>query len=275
VHVITGPNCSGKSVYCKQVALIVILAQIGSCVPAKACHMGVVDSIFSRIASHESISVSMSSFYLDASQVAGMLVGATPRSLLLLDEWGKGTNETDGMALFAATLCDLLRRPRESAPMCLSATHFTELLAEQFLPMSCERLGVFSMEVMIENSTKDVLASTGNTKAVMSTCRDPFNEQDLCEKTIYLFQLVSGSICGESRAIHSALSAGIPRDVVVRALELRSAVRTGSPIPAATPPAGNRMNRVSAITAAVNKFLALDVEDNGFSICDFLESLPL
>jgi DNA mismatch repair protein MSH5 len=276
VHVITGPNCSGKSVYCKQVALIVILAQMGSCVPAKACQMGVIDSIFTRIASHESISVSMSSFYLDASQIAGMLTSSTSRSLLVMDEWGKGTNETDGMALFAATLSDLLRRPREQAPICLSATHFTELLADPFLPMSNERLGVFSMEVMIETTVDKPGRHRISSKGLKSARRDQDKTMgELSDKTIYLFRLIPGSICGESRAIHCALSAGIPRDVLVRAMELRSAVQTGSLVPSVASVFIDRVSRLSAITAAVNQFLALDLEDENISICDFLESLPL
>lgn len=104
VQLITGPNASGKSVYLKQVGLIAYLAHIGACVPAEAAVVGLMDGIFARIASRESSSVANSSFFLDLTQVSTMLRHASPRSLLLIDEFGKGTDPLDGAALLGASL---------------------------------------------------------------------------------------------------------------------------------------------------------------------------
>lgn len=259
VHVITGPNCSGKSVYCKQVALIVILAHVGSCVPASACRLGVTDAIFTRIASNESISLNQSSFFIDASQVAGMLRGASSSSLVLLDEWGKGTNETDGMALFAATLTDLLRRPAEQSPLCLAATHFTELLQDPFLPMKNARLGIFSMEILVESDRP-------NGSLIID---------QLDSKTVYLYKVVAGSICGESRALHCAQVAGVPRDVLVRSIEVRSAIQANKDLPPEPVELNDQPARLPQLTASVRRFLETDVFHPDFDVRGFLASLPL
>ena len=96
--VITGANYSGKSVYLRQVALIAMMSHIGSFVPATRCVIGPIDRIFTRISSNETSSVGLSSFSVDASQIASALKFATRRSLLLLDEFGKGTDALDGQA---------------------------------------------------------------------------------------------------------------------------------------------------------------------------------
>jgi DNA mismatch repair protein MSH5 len=267
VHVITGPNCSGKSVFCKQVALIVVLAHIGSCVPAQSCKTGIIDVIFTRIASNESVSLNQSSFFIDASQVASMLQSANQSSLVLLDEWGKGTNETDGMALFAATLTELLRRPAGKAPICLAATHFTELLTNAFLPMESARLGIFSMDVLVENED-EVGDEIKNRER-----RDRIGQLD--DKTVYLYRIVAGSTCGESRALHSAQAAGVPRDVLVRSIEVRSAVQAGGSLPPAAIELNGRPARIPQIIASVRSFLETDLSDPEFDVRGYLSSLPL
>lgn len=259
VHVITGPNSSGKSVYCKQVALLVILAHIGSCVPASACRLGIIDAIYTRIASNESISLNQSSFFIDASQVAGMLRGANERSLVLLDEWGKGTNEVDGMALFAATLTDLLRRPSEKSPLCLAATHFTELLQDPFLPMENTRLGIFSMEILEQRS------QSGGSHHI----------EQLDNKTVYLYKVVPGSICGESRALQCAQSAGVPRDVLVRSIEVRSAIQANEVLAPELTELNGRPTRLPQLIASVRTFMETDVFNPDFDVRGFLASLPL
>jgi DNA mismatch repair protein MSH5 len=263
VHVITGPNCSGKSVYCKQVAIIVILAQIGSCVPATSCKLGIIDAIYTRIASYESVSVPQSAFSIDASQVAGMLQNATGNSLVLLDEWGKGTAEAEGMALFGATINELLRRPAGEAPICFAATHFTELLAEPFLSMSSDRLCTFSMEYVVDRVER--ITSPGGMNALGV-------ENSLNEETVYLYRLLPGSICAESRAIHCALNAGVPRSILVRSIEIRDAVKARTLIPASATRRGGRMER---ILNSVKRFLVLQVDDENSDMQSFLESLDI
>lgn len=137
IHVLTGPNCSGKSVYLKQTALIVFLAHVGSFVPARRAVVGIADRIFTRLNDHGSITaaVQQSSFMRDLAQLAAMLRHASSRSLLLIDEFGKGTLAADGVGLLCAALGDLAARS-PAAPRTLVATHFTEALDPELLPRS-------------------------------------------------------------------------------------------------------------------------------------------
>ncbi|KAJ9102410.1 hypothetical protein QFC21_002810 [Naganishia friedmannii] len=120
---ITGANGSGKSAYGKQVALIAYMAQIGSYVPAEAAILGVVDKLYTRIQTRESTSKVASAFMIDLSQVSMMLRGATARSLLVLDEFGKGTLPQDGAGLFIGTLEEFLSRGSD-CPKIIAITHF-------------------------------------------------------------------------------------------------------------------------------------------------------
>nr|XP_058933460.1 mutS protein homolog 5 isoform X12 [Kogia breviceps] len=134
VKVITGPNSSGKSIYLKQVGLITFMALVGSFVPAEEAEIGAVDAIFTRIHSCESISLGLSTFMIDLNQqVAKAVNNATERSLVLIDEFGKGTNTVDGLALLAA----VIRHWLALGPMCphiFVATNFLSLIQLQLLP---------------------------------------------------------------------------------------------------------------------------------------------
>lgn len=187
-----------------------------------------------------------------------MLHHAGERSLVLLDEWGKGTDDVDGMALFAATLREILNRPMDRAPCILAATHFTELVANPFLPMSNERLNTYSMDVVIEKENMSGAVISG----------------PLDEKIVYLFRIVPGSLAGESRAINSAQVAGVPREVLVRSIEVRSAVQN---LTALYPPSQNMggMPRMTEITSAVRSFMGADFDDEDMDVRFFLASLRL
>lgn len=125
--VLTGPNHSGKSVYLKQVAIILFLAHIGSFVPAEEAIVGITDKILTRIATRESVSRDESAFGVDLRQAAFSINFATRRSLVLIDEFGKGTATADGAALFDALLDHFLQMRRGDAPKVLAATHFHEI----------------------------------------------------------------------------------------------------------------------------------------------------
>ncbi|GAB0489262.1 hypothetical protein MMPV_000479 [Pyropia vietnamensis] len=153
---VTGPVFSGKSVYCAQVALLVLLAQIGSFVPAVRAQIGVFDALFTRVQSTDSVSVGQSSFFTDCSQIANMLQQATPRSLLVVDEFGKGTSEQDGLSLLGSLILDVIKRPIADAPIMLLTTHYWEVLAEPYVPMRDPRLHVFSMDVLIRSQERQV-----------------------------------------------------------------------------------------------------------------------
>ncbi len=124
--IITGPNMAGKSTYMRQVALIVLMAQIGSFVPAKAAHLGVVDRIFTRIGASDDLSAGQSTFMVEMTEVSDILRAATDKSLLILDEIGRGTSTFDGMSIARAVL-EYCADPKKLGAKTLFATHYHEL----------------------------------------------------------------------------------------------------------------------------------------------------
>ncbi|MDO8567825.1 MAG: DNA mismatch repair protein MutS, partial [Dehalococcoidales bacterium] len=126
--VLTGPNMSGKSTYLRQVALIVLLAQIGSFVPAASAKMGIVDRIFTRIGAGEDIAAGQSTFMVEMVETANILNNATPRSLLILDEIGRGTSTYDGLSIARAVAEYIHNQPGLGAKT-LFATHYHEMVA--------------------------------------------------------------------------------------------------------------------------------------------------
>jgi len=140
---ITGPNMAGKSTYIRQVALIVLLAQVGCWVPAKACRVGLVDRIFSRVGASDDLARGNSTFMVEMNETANILNNATDRSLIILDEIGRGTSTYDGLSI-AWAVVEHLHREAERGPRTLFATHYQELTQlEKHLP----RLRNFSVAV--------------------------------------------------------------------------------------------------------------------------------
>jgi len=125
---LTGPNMGGKSTYLRQAALLTIMAQIGSFLPAKAAKTGIVDRIFTRIGAGDDLASGQSTFYLEMAEAANILRRCTRRSLLLIDEVGRGTGTIDGLAI-AQAICEFLLGLDKEAPMALFATHFHELVS--------------------------------------------------------------------------------------------------------------------------------------------------
>jgi DNA mismatch repair protein MSH5 len=127
VNILSAPNAAGKSVYLKQVALICYLAHIGSFVPANEVQIGVLDAIYSRIYCPESVYKDCgSSFMADLQQMSRVVMNSTSSSLILIDEFGKGTNSTEGRVLFAACLENIIERG-DAAPITIVSTHFPEI----------------------------------------------------------------------------------------------------------------------------------------------------
>ena len=134
VSIITGPNMAGKSTYMRQVALIVLMAQMGSFVPARAAKIGLVDRVFTRIGASDDLASGQSTFMVEMSEVASILKYATSRSLLILDEIGRGTSTYDGMSIARAVL-EYAANPRKLGAKTLFATHYHELSTiEQEMP---------------------------------------------------------------------------------------------------------------------------------------------
>jgi DNA mismatch repair protein MutS len=184
--VLTGPNMAGKSTYLKQVALIVLLAQTGSFVPAHEAEIGIVDRIFTRIGAQEDIAAGQSTFMVEMIEVANILNNATSRSLLILDEVGRGTSTYDGLSIAWAVIEHIHNNTRLRART-LFATHYHELVE---LASSLPRVKNFNMAVAEEEG-----------------------------KVIFLRRVVPGG-ADRSYGIHVAQLAGLPKAVIHRAEEI-------------------------------------------------------
>jgi len=194
IRVITGPNMSGKSTFLRQVALIVLMAQIGAYVPAKNAQIGIVDRIFTRIGAQDEIHAGQSTFMVEMIETANILNHATSRSLLILDEIGRGTSTYDGLSIAWAVIEYIHNHPRLRART-FFATHFHELtVLSDLLP------GIRNYNVAVaENGTR----------------------------VIFLHKIVPGGT-DRSYGIHVAQLAGIPRPVISRASEILSQLEASS-----------------------------------------------
>ncbi|TFK28044.1 hypothetical protein FA15DRAFT_107923 [Coprinopsis marcescibilis] len=203
----TGANACGKSVYMKQIALIQIMAQIGCFVPAESATLGIVDKIFTRVSTKESVSKAQSAFMIDLNQVSLALRNCTARSLLLLDEFGKGTLSTDGAGLFCGTLVHLLERG-EKCPKVLVASHFHEVFTQDLLDAESLPISFCHMQVMFTIDS-DMFDSQEDDKSTV--CSVP-----LQNKMTYLYRVAPG-LSLDSHAAQCASIFGIPPRIVARA----------------------------------------------------------
>src|SRR5437660_37490 len=186
ILIVTGPNMAGKSTYLRQVALIVLMAQIGSYVPAEAATIGLVDRIFTRIGAQDDLATGQSTFMVEMVETANILHHATPRSLVILDEIGRGTSTYDGLAIARAVI-EYLHNNKRCGARTLFATHYHELVeVAQMLP----RIRCMNVAVTEEGGT-----------------------------IVFLRKIVPGG-ADKSYGVHVAQLAGIPRPVIHRAEEI-------------------------------------------------------
>ncbi|NWG15338.1 MAG: DNA mismatch repair protein MutS [Chloroflexi bacterium] len=212
VHIITGPNMSGKSTYIRQVAVITLMAQIGSFIPADEATIGLVDRIFARIGAQDEIHAGQSTFMVEMVETARLLSGSTRRSLLILDEVGRGTSTYDGLAIARAVVEYIHNHPRLNCRT-LFATHYHELTE---LPNILPRTRNFNVAVSEEG-----------------------------DDVVFLHRVIPGG-ADRSYGVHVAQLAGMPRPVVERARELLhhlEAQGSDFKLPAAKPEAITQQQR--------------------------------
>jgi len=183
IMILTGPNMAGKSTYIRQVALLTLMAQMGSCIPAQSATLGVVDRIFTRVGASDELTRGQSTFMVEMTETANILNNATPRSLIILDEIGRGTSTYDGLAIAWSVVEYLYNCPRVKAKT-LFATHYHELLQlEAQLP------GVLNYNVAV---------------------------REYQDTVVFLHEIVRGG-SDRSYGIHVARLAGLPAPVISRA----------------------------------------------------------
>jgi DNA mismatch repair protein MutS len=186
IIILTGPNMSGKSTYLRQTALIILLAQVGSFVPADAARIGIVDRIFTRIGAQEDLAAGQSTFMVEMTETANILNNATPRSFIILDEIGRGTSTYDGLSI-AWAVVEFIHNYSKLGSKTLFATHYHELVEiAQALP----RIRNFNVAV---------------------------TEQE--NEITLLHKIVPGG-ADKSYGIHVAQLAGLPKAAIVRAQEI-------------------------------------------------------
>jgi DNA mismatch repair protein MutS len=186
VLIITGPNMAGKSTYLRQVGLIVIMAQMGSFVPAASARIGVVDRLFTRVGASDNLAAGESTFLTEMNETANILNNATPASLILLDEIGRGTSTFDGLSI-AWSVAEYIHNTSRLAAKTIFATHYHELTElELILP----RVKNYNVAV-----------------------------REWGDKIVFLRKIVPGG-CDHSYGIQVAQLAGLPKEVISRAKEI-------------------------------------------------------
>lgn len=228
IRLITGPNMSGKSTFLRQVALIVLLAQVGCFVPADQAEIGIVDRIFTRLGGQDEIHRGYSTFMVEMIETANILNHATNRSLLILDEIGRGTSTYDGVSIAWAVIEYLHNHPRLKSRT-LFATHYHELLQlSKYLP------GVRNYNVSVTEVDGQV---------------------------VFLHKIIAGGT-DRSYGIHVGQLAGIPKPVVQRAYELlRQLEANSSDIVDATPRAAEQMGLFPETNPLLDEIQALDLNN--------------
>ena len=223
IYLLTGPNMAGKSAYMRQNALIVLLAHVGSFVPAEAAELCLVDQIFSRVGASDNLAAGHSTFWVEMAETARILHQATSNSFVIIDEVGRGTSTYDGLAIAWAILEYLHNNPR-ARPWVLFATHYHELTdLEKALP----RLRNYHLAVEERNG-----------------------------KLIFLYQLRSGSI-RRSFGISVAEKAGLPPSLIQRAREILRHLEKQQPLPTSEPTLFNLPAQTDSLLA--KKLLELDL----------------
>ena len=196
VAIITGPNMAGKSTYMRQIALIVIMAQIGCFVPAESAEIGITDAVFTRIGASDDLTAGQSTFMVEMAEVAEIVKNATADSLLILDEIGRGTSTFDGMSIARAVL-EYVADPKRLGAKTLFATHYHELTAlEELVP------GVKNYNIAVKKRGDDIT---------------------------FLRRIVRGG-ADDSYGVEVAKLAGVPNSIISRAKQILAELDAGKDV---------------------------------------------
>ncbi|MGI5959165.1 MAG: DNA mismatch repair protein MutS [Massiliimalia sp.] len=227
VMIITGPNMAGKSTYMRQVAIISIMAQIGSFVPAQSAKLSIVDKIFTRVGASDDLAAGQSTFMVEMSEVSHILKYATPRSLVVLDEIGRGTSTFDGMSI-AQAVVEYLVQNKNLRCKTLFATHYHELTS-----LEQELSGIRNYNIAVKKRGDDIT---------------------------FLRKIVPGG-ADDSFGIQVAKLAGIPDKVITRAKEILKNLEDGKQIEYIEKPAASAQVSFTAYTSEIEeKLKALDAD---------------
>jgi DNA mismatch repair protein MutS len=186
IMILTGPNMAGKSTFLRQNALIILMAQIGSYVPAESANIGVVDRIFTRIGARDNLAFGQSTFMVEMNEVANILNNATEKSFIILDEVGRGTSTFDGLSIAWSVIEYIYNNIKAKT---LFATHYY-----QITELENKFTGIKNYHISVKEHNGDI---------------------------IFLRKILRGSI-DKSYGIEVAKLAGIPKDVIIRAKEIES-----------------------------------------------------
>lgn len=227
---VTGPNMGGKSTFLRQTALAAVLAQMGSYVPAEKAVLGLVDRVFTRIGAGDNLAGGASTFLVEMREVADILKAATARSLIVLDEVGRGTSTYDGVAVAWAVAEHLLGRPETPAPKVLFATHYFELTA--------------------------LAASNRGARNVHAAVRE-WTRPDGKTELVFLHRVLPGP-ADRSYGVHVAQMAGLPPSAVERARGLLRALENGERLGPAARPAPTAQGELFAGHPALDRLRGVD-----------------
>ena len=210
MKVITAPNASGKTVYLKQIALLVYMSMIGSYVAADSAYIGDFDRIYTRINSNDSIELQTSTFAIDLSQIVEAVNGSTAKSLVIIDEFGKGTDANDAQVLIAAIIKYWINEI--NSPHVFMSTHFYEIFdfAAQLFGEKNRKIDYLTFEYVYEDEELEKRSKTSNSRSFSKS-----GDQLL----IFMYKIKKG-ITESSFALNIARKEGLPETVIERASEI-------------------------------------------------------
>jgi len=214
LHLLTGPNMAGKSTYLRQVGLLVLMAQIGSFVPAESAEVGITDRIFTRVGSADDLTRNQSTFMVEMTETATILNNATPRSLILFDEIGRGTSTYDGLAI-AWAVAEHICRSTKLRCRTIFATHYHELTA-----LAEQTDGAANYQMAVAEREGEVT---------------------------FLYRVAPGG-CDDSYGIYVAHLAGVPPSVVERAKELLADIEAGNFAPMLSQILRRKIRRITPVS---------------------------